>query len=173
MKIIYTLLLLSLSCSVAFGQRVLQLEKRNSTKTVKFSIGDEITYKLAGDEDWYKAYIEDIKPDDGIVLFNNRLVQVENIVALRFDRNWPRPLERQLYVFGLGWAVFATLDKLVLDLDVVNEEASWGFVIIPAATAVVTGFLIGKIFKTKIIKIGNKRRLRLLDLEVVPFQNRP
>jgi len=173
MKLLYTLLLLAICCTASQAQRFLQLEKRNSTKTVKLKIGDPLTYRLAEDDDWYTAYIEDIQPEVGVLLLGNRLVEVENIVALRFDRSWPKGLERQMYNFGLGWAVFATLDKFVLDLDALGEEPSWRFVLIPAAVTVATGFLIGKIFQYKKVKIGKKRRLRLLDMEVVPAQNRP
>ncbi len=171
MRLLYTLLLLAFCTTATQAQRILQLEKRNSTKTIKFRMGDELTYRLAEDDDWYTAFIEDIQPELGIVLLGNRLVEIESIVALRFDRSWPKGLERQFYNFGLGWAVFATLDKFVLDLDALGEEPSWGFVLIPAAAFVVSGFIIGKVFEHKKVKIGKRRRLRLLDMEVVPAKD--
>ena len=96
----FTFLLVLLGCSLStwsYGQKVLQIEKVNSYKTEKFSIGTELTYKLKGDDSWYHSAIKDLLIEENIILFHNRYVHLDSIAAFRWERTkmravglWPK-----------------------------------------------------------------------------------
>lgn len=158
---------------LVFTQKVLQVEKIGSAKTQKFTIGDGITYKLQDDDIWYNAVIEDIKAEEGFLIFNDRLVRVEAIEALQFNdsRRWSRNLGLQLYTFAAGWTFFGIADHLIFNQN--ENRASIPLIVIPASTALVSGFLIQRIFRQRTLKMGNKYRLRLLDLTISPVRVGP
>jgi hypothetical protein len=177
----YYLFLWCLLPTFLFGQKVVQLEKRGNPKTQKFTIGDELTYKLSGDDEWYEASIVDIKPEIGLILFENRLVKVQDIVALRFtnSRNWSKKLSNQLYVFAGGWLFFGLIDRAQIVDDIIinqnqpNTRASWKLILIPVGVAVASAILVRQLFKQRVKKMKHKYRLRLLDLDVSPLRPTP
>lgn len=177
----YYLFLLCLLPAFLFGQKVVQLEKRGNPKTQKFTIGDELTYKLSGDDEWYEAAIVDVKPEIGIILFENRLVKVQDIVALKFtnSRNWSRKLSNQLYVFAGGWLFFGLIDRsqiaddIIINQNQTNTRASWKLILIPAGVAVASAIIVRQLFKKRVKKMKSKYRLRLLDLNVSPLRPMP
>jgi hypothetical protein len=158
---------------VLFAQKVLQLEKKGSAKTQKISLDDEITYKLFDDDVWYTATLYDIKPEEDIIVFNNRLVRLEQIAALRFTdtRSWSSAFGKKLYTFAAGWTLFGIADRLIFNQS--ENRASIPLIAIPAATTLVGGWLIQRIFRQRTKKIGNKYRLRLLDLTISPIRVGP
>ncbi len=171
----YFLLLFFLIPTFLTAQKFVQLEKRGKAKTQKFEIGDELVYKLHNDEDWYKATINEIKPEEGIILFENRLVKVQDIAALKFYNNkgWSKTIGNQLFTFAGAWVLFGLVDRAEITDDIgFNQQdpgrASWNLILIPAGAAVLTGVLLKQLFKQHKKKIGKKYRLRLLDLTVVP-----
>ena len=150
------------------AQKVLQLEKSGKVKTQKFYIGDEITYQLAGDDTWYTAAIVDINPEEGYLLMNGRLVRLMQIVALRSykSRGWSKAVGRQLLNFGVGWIGFGIADRLIFD-D--TRQASWSLILVPASTAFALSWIIPKAFQHRTLKLGKRKRLRLLDLSPLPL----
>ncbi len=177
----YYLLLCCLLPAFLFGQKVVQLEKRGNPKTQKFTIGDELTYKVSGDDEWYKSGIVDVKPEVSIILFENRLVKVQDIVALKFtnNQNWSRKVSNQLYVFSGGWIFFGLIDRsqivddIIINQNQTNTRASWKLILIPAGVAVATAIVVRQLFKKNVKKMKRKYRLRLLDLDVIPLRPVP
>lgn len=156
------------------AQKVVQLEKRGNPETQKFKIGDELIYTLKDDETWYTATINDILPEENIILFENRLVKVADITALKFynNRNWSKNIGNSLFTFSGGWVLFGLIDRAeIADRVGLNQQdpgrAPWDLILIPAGVAIVTGILIKQIFKQHVKKMGKKHRLRLLDLTPV------
>jgi hypothetical protein len=163
MKLWFSFLLVAVGFNFCGGQKVLQVERFGKAETKKIYIGEELNYRVKGDKTWYEGTIQDILVDDGIVLFDQRYVRVDEITSLRKRMRWSKPFGRQLYTFAGGWLLFSAGGTLV------GWEFGWDTVII-AGAAVVTGFLIQKIFRFKKYKIGKRRRLRLLDLTITkPF----
>ncbi len=154
------LILFLFPIALLLGQKVLQLEKLGKAKTTKYYIGQELSFQLNGDRSyWYEDVIRDILVEEGMVVFANRAVKLEEISALRHlsSRRWLRHFGNSLYVFGLGWGVFSLGELLV------GGELTWAAAIVPAS-AFVLGWLCQKAGRPRKLKIGKKRRLRLLDI---------
>lgn len=146
------------------AQKFLQMERVGKVKVKKYYIGDDLTYRINDDDTWYSGTIQDLKVDEGIILFENRFVRIEDIRVIRKRRTWSRAVGRNMYNFAAGWLLFSAGGTLV------GWDFEWDSVLIPAAAAS-TGFLIQKLFKYKRYKIGKKRRLRMLDLTLLkPIQ---
>ena len=158
-----SLLLTLLSATSLPGQIVLQMEKYGSPKTTKFEVGDELTYRLYDDKLWYDAEIYNLRADEQIVVFDNRYVRIGQVRALRSyaPQRWSKPLGRNLYLFGAAWTVYSLGAAAFDDSD----PFTWGDVAV-TSTAAATGFLIQQLFKHRTYRMGKKRRLRVLDLNV-------
>ena len=143
------------------AQKVLQLEKYGSAKTQKIYIGQVLTYRLAEDDHFTTAYLEDIKVEDGLLQMGEYYVKVDDIVELRYERRLARAAGSSLFIFGVGWSGFAFFGT-TFDGDPDTQYNLQDATI--TATALGLSYLIPKLFKYKHIKIGKRKRLRLLDL---------
>ncbi len=152
--------IIAFACT-AHAQKVLQIEKYGSAKTKKIYIGQEINYKLKNDEDWYKGVIEDFDIEKNWIVMRDRYVSVDSIEAFRRPKSWSKGIGTSLYTFGAGWSGYALLGTLT-DGDP-KTHYLWSDAIVTGVSWL-TGWIIPKIFKNKIIKFGGKRRLRLLDI---------
>lgn len=145
------------------AQVFLQMERSGTAATKKFSPGSELTYRLAGKKEWETAVLERILPEENRVLLGIQYLAPEDIGALRSYRpqSWSKPMATNLYVFGAGWTVFA-LGASLVDRD---DPYSAGDAIV-AGSAIITGFLIKSLFRQRTFRMGEKRRLRIIDLRV-------
>ena len=147
------------------AQKFIQMEKYGSAKVKKYYIGDELTYKIKefGD-DWLTETIEDIHMQDNLVQFKNRVIKLNDIIAIRsFQRSrWSKPIGQKLYLFGISWGVFSLLSPLA------GLPITWAAAIVPGV-AFTTGFLLQVIFKHRTYKLGKGKRrwLRMLDMNQV------
>lgn len=143
------------------AQKVLQIETYGNPKTKKIYIGDEITYRLEGQETFQTYVIENILVDQNLLAVKDRYVPVGDIIEFRREQTWSRALGRQLIFFGLAWSGFA----LVGTLTDGNPDTSygWGDAVVTGSSAVV-GLTLPLVFKYKTVKFGKRRRLRVLDL---------
>ncbi|HHS95178.1 MAG TPA: hypothetical protein ENJ45_01205 [Phaeodactylibacter sp.] len=144
------------------AQKFLQMEKYGSPKVKKFYIGDELTYKIKDyPDDWTTATIEDLLIEDNIIVFSNRTVRLEDIIAIRKDRRLPLAVANSLYTFGLTWGVLSLLDGLT------GNPLKWSAATVPA-TAFTIGFLAKRIFKHRNYRMGKRRWLRMLEVVSAP-----
>jgi hypothetical protein len=155
------------------AQKVLQLEKRNSAKTDKIPVGSQLIYQIKDDDIWYEATIEDIQPEDGYLVLHNRLLNVNDITAIKTyeNRAWSRDLSSKLYKFGGTWVVLGFADYFIFRLS--DDRITLPLILIPAGIAVGSAWLIRTIFNEKIYRMKRKFRLRLLDLTPVPYSPVP
>jgi len=159
MRLLGLILFLGFS-NILFGQKFLQIEKYGSAKVKKYYIGENLSYQLKEDKTWYSGTIQDLIIDDNIILLENKYIRMEDIRTIRQGRRWSQQIGKQLYYFAGSWLVFSGLGTLV------GWELRADTVIIPAS-AVVSGWLIRKIFKYKKYKLGKRRRLRMLDISMI------
>lgn len=155
------------------AQKVLQIEKRNSAKTDKIPVGSQLIYQVKDDAIWYEATIEDIQPEDGYLVLHNRLLNVEDITAIKTyeNRGWSSSLSQKLYRFGAAWTFFGFADYFIFNLS--PQRITLRLILIPAGIAVASAWLIRTIFDEKIYRIKRKFQLRLLDLTPVPYSPVP
>ncbi|MBI1225848.1 MAG: hypothetical protein GC192_11480 [Bacteroidetes bacterium] len=160
-----------LLASISFGQKLLQLERLNSTKTRKYYPGDEITFQLNNGQ-WYTRVIDDVSYEKQFILFANGHVAVDSIVAFRSFKpaRWSRSIGNQLFNFAAAWVLFSVVDQAVAD-DPFQDIPKSAYVI--PASSIATGILVKKLFKHRTFRIRRdksgevtKWRLRTLDLTV-------
>lgn len=135
------------------------MEKRGSFKVRRYYPGDEVAFRIAGDDTWYAEEILDVLVDDDLVLFANRVVPVEKITHIRSFKmqRWSKPFGRQLYNFSIGWIVYS------LGATLFGNPLTTSVILVPAVASA-TGFLLQKLFRKRTFKIDGRRRLRVLDL---------
>lgn len=148
------------------AQKFMQIEKYGSLKVKKYYIGDNLTYQLKGDKTWYAGRIQDLLVDDELIVFANRFIKMDDIRNIRTRREWTQKVGTQLYWFSASWLFFSGTAALVNIWTL-----RWDTAII-AGSAIIVGWVLKKFFKYKKYKIGKRRRLRMLDLNMPwPVQN--
>ena len=147
-------------CSLfLFGQKYIQIETANRYKVKRFTIGETLTFKLKGKgEVWRTQDITQILPEQSIILMDGEMVKIENIACFRRERSFFQAAARQLYKFGAAWLLYSAGDHLVSKTPFTKKDLR-----VPGVS-VATGFVMQKAFKYKYTRFGNRKRLRLIDL---------
>ncbi len=157
MQPLLTALLVIFSLHLCQGQKMLILERANRVKTTKYYIGETLTFRLKGDEDyWYKRQITDIMTDQKSLMLDNYVVKLEDIDKLRI----PKPS----IVRYLGGTVFSFGASLVFASTVAaiyGSDERYGLLYGGAVTSMGLGYFMGS---RKKIKIGKKFRLRATEI---------
>lgn len=148
-----------LFCNNAFAQKVLQIEKYGKAATKKIYLGEQITFQLKGDKDWYSEILVDIKVKEQILVLTDRYVKVDDIVTLKTFKSarMAKSLQYSLYSFAASWA-FYSLGATLFEEPL--TDLAWQ---VPTSS-IVLGWTIRKLFDSKKIRIGKRRRLRALDI---------
>ncbi len=162
---LFPALLLLLLPSFLVAQKVLLIEKYGKAKTKKIYVGDEISYRLKGENGFRLGYIEDLRTDTNLIVLGRGYLSLEQIDAFQYDLRAPRIIGTTFMVFGLSWSFFAG----VADLANLGYTYSASDAIV-SGTSLALGFTISR-FKKKTIRFGKRRRLRIVDL--TPFSNTP
>lgn len=144
------------------AQKIFQIEKFGSTDVVRFYIGSTVTFKLADTDQWFTRTIEDIVAEENLILFTETgFVNIKDITAIQktvAKGKW-KAYASSLYLFGVQWGFWSVAGTLL------GEPLTWLAAIVPA-TAFTIGFLIQTFARSKIWKIGKRRRLRVLNLNI-------
>ena len=143
---------------------VLQLEKVNSPKTRKFVVGDRLEYRTRDDAEWQRGQLERLVPEEQLVIFNNRLIALDQITAIRHGgpRRWSASVGASLVTFGATWGALSLISGVV---DAEGDPLTVGDAVV-AGGAVGLGYAILRLFRYRRIPLGGRYRLRLLDLRV-------
>lgn len=153
---ILVFLIVSLSIN---AQRILQLEILREVEAVKFYEGESIVFKSSEfPKDWQKKTIERIIVEDGIIIFTDGMVMLNDIIQFRLENNAAKIGGKVLSGFGAGWFLFGTIAHLATP-----NKLRWSDVAI-GATAVTLGWILSKFISKKSYKIGKNANLRLLDV---------
>lgn len=158
--ILLVLALFASAFTPLLAQKFLALERYGKVKNIKIPIGTVITYKLREGQGWYTSEIVDLNYKDSLVIFPKIAIPLKNIVALRYDKNWAKGVGTSLRLFGLSWSGLALVGTLTDKNPTTHYE--WSDAIV-SGSAYATGFLLPRIFKYKIVELGNRKRLRMMD----------
>ena len=143
------------------AQKYLQLEKKNSLKLIKYSIGDELHYQTKmGKDIWYQGIIKDIDRTQDILYLDQAILKIDQITKIKSFKNraWSRGLAKSLRIFAISWTGFALADQLFGDTD-------WKVNGIVAGGSFALSIPIQCLFASKTHALKkNKYRLRLIDL---------
>lgn len=93
------LLALCISPAGACAQVYLQMEKMNSTRTHKFPVGQEISFRLQGRDYFVTEVITGFRPDDQLIITESELFFAHQIEELKPDDYFHR--KGRFFVFPL------------------------------------------------------------------------
>lgn len=152
--------LLALATAPVFAQKMLLLERANNPKPTKFYIGDQLHYRLAGQEDyWYDRSITDMLPEKNTILLDNFPVQLGDISYLKVRRKgiW-RIVGGTLFTFGASLAFATTIAVLYRD-----EGTNYGALYATSVGSAGVGYYLNTRRK---LKMGDRHRLRLIEIDL-------
>lgn len=147
-------------CVSTEAQVFMQLERSGRPKAQRIYPGEVIQYRYQGQ--WYTGEIQEFLPDAGMVVLTRHTLRASDIEALRYRRDWPKPVGRQIMLFGLSWSAWALIGTATDNEPGVDYRWSDAAV---TATATGLGLALPAIVKKhRVVEMGKKRRLRILDL---------
>lgn len=142
------------------AQQFMQIERRGSPKTVRIYPGTVLSYRYQGS--WYEGEIQDFRFDLNQIVMHNRYLPVKEIEALRYPRPAVKAFGRRLLGVGALWTGGHLLAE-ALDgrpgVELTPFQIGAG-----VATLLPGAYLTLFTDKYKVIEMGKRRRLRLMDL---------
>ena len=155
------LLICLLSAQMIQAQKVLQIEKFGNPNSEKIEIGSFLTYQVINDDIWYQGVIRDLRVDQSVIEFDDRYLALDKITAFQYERRWPGQIGTQLALFGAAWSGWALIGTLTDNDPSTNYR--WSDAIVTGSSAAI-GLSLPIVFGKKTIRFGDRRRLRMLDL---------
>ena len=170
MRLYLSFLLLGLFSGLLPAQKFIQLEKTNRAKTLKFYAGQDFTYRLKGETEWFTSTITDVDMEAQTVSFDFKPVPIGSIEAVRLQHaGILRGIGPALMVFGASWAGFSLIGAAFDDYKLTAGTA------IVSGGSAGAGYLLHRIFFIFIIKLNERRRLLAVEVPVLisPHNSRP
>ncbi|HRF40971.1 MAG TPA: hypothetical protein PK198_19405 [Saprospiraceae bacterium] len=147
-------------CIPVEAQVFMQIERSGRPKAQRIYPGEVIQYRYQGQ--WYAGEIQELLFDVNMVVLTRHTVRLSDIEALRYQRRWPKPVGSQIALFGLSWSAWALIGTATDNEPGLDYRWSDAAV---TATAVGAGLALPALVKKyRIVEMGKKRRLRILDL---------
>ena len=144
------------------SQIYLQIETKNNPKTSKLYQGMLIEYARKDyPKIWRKSEIMGIIPETDLLLMEDNYIKPSDIVALRYDRPVVSGIGKKMMQASAVWFVYGGLATLGIDDYTISTRE-----IVYGVSAASIGYLLRKIFGKRKMKIGNRRRLRIVDIRM-------
>jgi len=156
-------MVLLLGYYAADAQVVLYMEIMTEEKPIKYYAGQTLMYKHKDyPKEWDKVKIERILDEEKMIIYEGGIIKLEDIIQVRRVRKWVDATGYMLQTFGVSWLTFGGLAHL---FTMPPRAFTFGLdTLIIGATAIVSGWLLRKLFRYKKYKIGRQVRLKILDL---------
>ncbi len=159
------LLLLMVSTNL-MAQNVLMLEKTGTNKKAIYKSGEEIKYKLKGEDHFRQDYIVSIK--DSSIVFHYNKFNLEEIAEIdirkkNFININLKSIGTMMQIAGASYIVIDQFNKTVVrDQQWEFDQDVWitGAVIFAAGTVV-------KFLHTKKFKVGGRYKLRIININYI------
>jgi hypothetical protein len=143
------------------AQEFLQIEVQNDPETIKYGLGQKIVIKTKQNDEWQAIALRKFIYETGTILYDQGMLQVDDIVAIRETRPGVGALSVALTTFGGAWLAYGLISQ---GLDNKAEFGTKEIVIGVAALA--TGWGVKKAFYKRDFHIGKRYRLRLMDMRM-------
>ena len=142
------------------AQVVLYMEIMSEDKPIKYYEGQMLMYKSKEfPDDWQTIKIERILDEEKIILYDGGMLQLDDIKTIRRTRGWAKAIGYMLQTFGLAWLGWGGIASVTTDnVNFSTDTALTGGI------ALLSGYLIRKLFYFKNYNVGRRVRLKILDL---------
>ena len=149
-----------MSCQLGLSQVFLQLERYNNPKSIKFYEGDKLEFRLKEFPDtWRSGMIIDLKPEEQLVLFQETYYHINDFSELRLRYPAVKSIGNKLMQFSGAWYLYGGIASLASSEYGMSKKE-----ILLGGSVAALGFLTKKLFYKKRVKLGNKKRLRVMDI---------
>lgn len=148
------------------AQKFLQIETYGKAKAKKIHIGTKISYQLTKQKEWHTGVIRDFLVEKNTIELEDRFLVLPEITALRFERKNIPAISSSLYIFGAAWSTFALIGY---STDGNPETKYSGLDLGVTLASGILAWSLNKFFKHKSINIGNRKKLRLVDIRFQGF----
>ena len=153
------LLFFTLSGLSLFGQKMLLLERANRAKTTRYYIGEELRFRLTGEENyWYQRTITDILPESNTLMLDNFAVKLADIQTIKVRRKpiW-RIVGGAAFSLGATLALATTIGRFGYQHKEVDAVKLYSLAVV--------SFGAGWYLNTpRKLKMGEKHRLRIVEV---------
>ncbi len=133
---------------------------------LEYFVGDELHFKIKGQDIFNTFEIIKFDHNSQTIYFPAGQVKIEDIVAIKSYANYKTAnvIEKLLYTFGSGWALFSAFDIFYRGEDVPRVARDGAIVV---GGAFLGGFLIKKFWSTQTFPLDTEEYLlRIIDLTV-------
>lgn len=142
------------------GQVVLYLEIMKEEKPTKYYEGQKLSFKSKEfPKEWQEITLDRFVVEGETILYDGGMLNVKDITKIRRKRPWAALGGTMLQTFGTSWLVFGGIAHYGTSSFTFGTDTA-----IIGGTAILSGWLMKKLFKYKKYKIGKKNRLKILDL---------
>lgn len=150
------------SMNNVMGQRYLQVEKHHKKVKLKYTAGDDITFRLRQSDQWLTSVLTDIDFDNNILFFTNLTVPLDSINGIKSHKPLVAP-ELGMAVLRSGLSGLGT--SLLYTLAFQPSNAKEFLLFFGGVSASGLGLTqLSK--KRRVFDIGNKFNLRITDLNI-------
>ena len=144
------------------GQKYLQIEKINSTESIKISEGSTLFFIAPIYSDhWQKGIIKEIIYESETIVFDHTIINLKEIKKIKINNGAGNAMAWALKGFGFSWLVTGAIIDLA---DLNDQNALDAQNILIGALSIGTGVFIGKLGGNKIYTHNKTHRFRLIDL---------
>jgi hypothetical protein len=160
---IVQLLILVLSCiGGAWSQEFLQIETKNDPTTIKFGRGSVLLIKTVSEPEVYRPIqILDFDYTNQAIIYDEGRLALADIKSILQKRAEVNVFSKMLMTFGTVWLGYGLLGGQLGK----NETSGYADLAI-GASSVALGYGMYRAFYKRHIQIGDKYKLRLIDLRM-------
>ncbi len=142
------------------AQKMLQLDRFGKKKASYIKVGQEIEFRLKGDDYFYVLPVRDLDAEKNLIIFDTGEINIDDIEEIKLKKNAPmmRALRAKLITFGLSWALYTGIGAAA------GGPAFTLATIFVSGTAFIAGGIFSFFLFKRKMKLGKKRNLRIIDL---------
>ncbi len=146
-------------CQPVFSQKMLIIAEYGRVKNHKLFIGDELQFRLNdGEKYWYRRTIEDILPQDSLLILDGFPTRFREIAAVRLPR-------RRIWRFVGGQLIASGSSLVVATIGVVaygDRRYSVPLLLGSGLAGIAGGF---QLFRPRRLKVGKRCQLYLAEIK--------
>jgi len=153
---------LLISGHTVFAQKIIQMDMFGKKKAMRFQVGDELRFKVKGDDKFYILPIVDLDERTGKITLPEGEVFLHEIAEIQVvnDNKKQQKLGWKLFRFGLTFTAIGVLDAVFYGSVFTMGGAIGG------GASLIAGVILRWGFKKRTFKINERRQLRILDLNI-------